>query len=150
MWLDDAQIDIRYALRTLAGNPGFLAVAVLTLAVGIGANTAIFSVVNALLLKPLPYKDSDRLVRLMVNVPAEPGTGGPRRTAGGIAVAELIELRSQVKALSHIGVYGPALMTLTKREESARLEGMRISPAIFQALGARALFGRVFDTNEET
>jgi len=62
--------DARFALRAFAANPGFTAVAVFTLAMGIGANTAIFSVVNAVVLRPLPYKDSDRFVRLYENIPA--------------------------------------------------------------------------------
>lgn len=151
MWLDDMQGDIRYALRTLARNPGFAAVAVLTLVLGIGITTAIFSVVNALLLKPLPYPDSDRLVRLMVNgVPSgQSVAAGPRRVAGGINVAELAELRSGMKMISQIGIYGPALMTLTGDHEAERLEGMRISSSIWQATGAKPLIGRVFDPKEE-
>jgi putative ABC transport system permease protein len=149
MWLDDACGDIRYALRTLAKNPAFALVAILTIAIGIGATTAIFSVVNALLLKPLPYPDSDRLVRLIVNVPpGQSARGGPRRVAGGISIAELAELRSRMKTVSQIGMYGPALMTLTSGQEAVRLEGMRMSPSIWQALGARPVLGRIFDAGE--
>jgi predicted permease len=150
MWLDNASRDLRYAVRTLFRNPVFSVVVLLTLAIGIGSTTAIFSVVHALLLKPLPYPDSDRLVRLIVNQPpGQSSTGGPRRAAGGISVRELAELRSQMRSVSTMGVYGPAPMTMTGGGEASRLEGMRISASIWRAIGARPLFGRVFDVRED-
>src|SRR6266542_519688 len=82
-WLDDGRRDVRHAVRMLAGAPGFAAAAVLTIALGIGANTAIFSVVHAVLLAPLPFKDPDRLVRIVENVPAvESLSGRPERRTG--------------------------------------------------------------------
>jgi len=149
-WAEDLWQDLRFALRTLRKTPGFAVAVIGTLALGIGSTTAIFSVVHALLLNPLPYPQSDRLVRLIVNQPpGESGSPGPRRIAGGIRVRELAELRSRIKSLSKIGAYGPALMTMTGGSEAARLDGMRISAAIWQAIGAKPLFGRVFADMEE-
>ena len=70
LWLDDLRRDISYAARSLGRNPGFTMAAVVTLALGIGATTAVFSVVDAVLLRPLPYPDSDRLVRIVERLPA--------------------------------------------------------------------------------
>jgi predicted permease len=150
MWLDNAYRDLRYAIRTLFRNPVFSVVTLLTLAIGIGSTTAIFSVVHALLLKPLPYPDSDRLVRLVVNQPAgQSSTGGPQRVPGGISVRELAELRSRMRSVSTIGVYNLAGMTITGEGESFRLGGLQISASIWQAIGARPLLGRVFDATED-
>jgi predicted permease len=147
-WIESLWQDLRYAIRTLFRNPVFSVVTLLTLAIGIGSTTAIFSVVHALLLKPLPYPDSDRLVRLVVNQPPGP-TGGPQRGATGIGVRELAELRSRMRSVSTIGVYNLAIMTMTGGGEASRLEGTRISASIWQAIGARPLLGRVFDATED-
>jgi hypothetical protein len=79
-WLRDLGQDVRYAIRGLRQSAGFAAVAILTLAIGIGGTTAIYSVVNAVLLQPLPYADADRLVRVVENVPTE--AGQPPRHGG--------------------------------------------------------------------
>ncbi|MBO0800416.1 MAG: ABC transporter permease, partial [Blastocatellia bacterium] len=153
-WLDNAYRDLRYAIRTLSRNPVFSVVVLLTLAIGIGSTTAIFSIVHALLLKPLPYPDSDRLVRLIINQPAGPSgqssTGGPQRFPGGISVRELAELRSRLRSLSTIGIYNIARMTMTGGGEASRLEGAVISASIWRVIGARPLLGRVFDATEDT
>ena len=149
-WADDAKRDVHYAVRMLGRNPGFAVVAILTLALGIGANTAIFSVVHSLLLKPLPYKDSDRLVRLVATVPAAQSPTAQPQRSGRISVAELVELRSRSRLLTQSAFTGgPVFMTLRGRGESSRLQGQRVSPGVFATLGEQALFGRVFGAPEE-
>jgi predicted permease len=150
VWLEDARRDVQYGMRTLVRNPGFATVIVLTLALGVGANTAIFSVVNALLLQPLPYKDANRLVRLMVNLPAAASpTGQPLRMPVSLSAAEIAEVQSRTRTLSHVGTAAPILRALTGHEEGARLPGARVSSAIFEVIGARPLLGRRFDASDE-
>jgi putative ABC transport system permease protein len=141
--------DLRYAVRVLRKQPGFTATAVLTLALGIGANTAIFSVVHAVLLQPLPYENSDQLVRVMENVSAERSiTGRPERVSS-MYVDEFLEWRTRTTRLSHMGLYLNVVMTLTGQETSVRLRGARVSSSIFPMLGLRATLGRTFVTGEE-
>jgi predicted permease len=141
--------DVRYAARSLRRSPGFALVAVLTLSLGIGANTAIFAVVHAVLLRPLPYHDAGRLVRLIETVPAAERPDGRPGRSGGISVAELLELRRHTGALSHVAFSGgPALMTMSGRGEAARLQGMRITPGMFETLGVPSLLGRGFAAPE--
>src|SRR6059036_2631663 len=87
VWLDDARRDVLYAVRTLRRSPGFAAVAIVTLALGIGANAAIFSVVNAVLLRSLPYKDADGLFRIFGSVPPTDNPNGPSRRVPAVQVA---------------------------------------------------------------
>ncbi len=149
-WLEDLRRDVPYAWRSFARSPGFSTVVVLTLALGIGANSAIFSVVNALLLKPLGYSaHSDRLVRLMAHMPAEPPNGAPRRVTVGLTAGEVAELRSRTRALSHVGTAGPTLQGLNGYEEGARLQGARVSSSVFTMLGARPLLGRTIVAEDE-
>jgi len=148
--LDDLRQDTRYALRSLARDPGFATVAVLTLALGIGANTAIFSVVNAVLLKPLPYKDSQRFVRVMANLTAaDSPTRAPLRAAVSLTAAEIADLQSRTRTLSDIGTASAFLLALNGAEEGARLHGTRVSAAILSMLGVRPLVGRAFNPADE-
>ena len=105
--------DVRFGLRMLRKNPGFTSVAIFTLAFGIGASTAIFSVVNAVLLRPLPYKDSEQLVRFIENFPAPRGSSGPPLRVPGMDLAELATLRVQAQTLSHVAAFSGTTMMLT-------------------------------------
>jgi len=140
--------DIRYAFRQMKRAPGFVIVAILTLGLGIGANTAIFSIVNAILLRPLPYKDSDRLVRIVENIPAEESFSGlPERTTG-MSPDAFVDWRSRTTTLSGMAMERPLSMTLAGRE-AVRLSGLQLSPALFPMLGVQPALGRVFEAAEE-
>lgn len=147
---DNLRQDVRYSVRVLLRAPTFSSVVVLTLALGIGANTAIFSVVNTLLLTPLPYKDPDRLVRLIENVPAELSPNGQALRVSGVQQHEFLEWREQSRTLSHMAIYSPVAMTLSGRGEAVRLNGRRVSPALFATLGVPPLIGQVFDERDAT
>jgi putative ABC transport system permease protein len=147
-WADDLLQDLRYGARSLWRAPGFTIVAVITLALGIGANSAIFSVVNAVLLRPLPYKQPDRLVRIFGSVSTGESAGGPARRVPGVQVMDLAPLRSQTKTLSHVIFYAGLSVTMTGRDEVVRLEGTRISPDAFPMLGVPPVLGRTFDARE--
>jgi putative ABC transport system permease protein len=133
--------DLRYGVRMLRRNPGFTCVAVLTLALGIGANTAIFSVVNAVLLRSLPYRDPDRLVRVSYY-----------RERLGIDFAlgaEFLEWRDQAKAFEQIAAYRFDTADLSGDGEPERLAAGRISADLFATLGVAPALGRPFTSAEE-
>ncbi len=150
MWFDDTQRDVAYAVRTLRRAPGFAVVAVVTLALGIGANTAIFSVVNALLLRPLPYKDAHRLVRIFGSVPPTDNPSGPARRVPAVQVADIAPLRAQTKTLSHVAFYLPLQVTMTTADEMVKIEGARVSAEGLAMLGAQPIIGRTFEAKEES
>jgi putative ABC transport system permease protein len=149
--LEQISQDVHYAVRTLRKSPTFAAAAILSLALGIGGNTAIFSVVSAVLLRPLPYPESDRLVRFIEYRPADAGSelGYPQQLAS-IPVAELANIRTQATTLSHLGVYASTMMMLTGRDEPLRLHVTRVSPATLEMLGVRPRIGRSFEPREES
>ena len=147
-FLDSLAQDVRYAMRTLVRAPAFAIVAILTLALGIGANTAIFSVVNAVLLRPLPYKDSDRLVRIFGNLAPGDSLAGPARRVPAMQVADLAPLRARTQTLSHVAFYLPFQATLGG-DDAIRLEGTRISADTLALLGAQPRIGRAFAPGEE-
>jgi predicted permease len=147
--LDDLARDFRFAGRLLRRDSGFTAVAVLTLALGIGANTAIFSVVNAVLLRPLPFDQSDRLVRVAEHAAAS-GTAAGAAPRVLINRVELDALRS-ARTLAHVGMYAgrPFSMTLATPAGPTRLGGERVSVDVLPMLRVRPLLGRLFEPHEE-
>ncbi len=132
--------DLRYALRQLGKSPGFVLVAVLTLALGIGANTAIFSVVNALLLQPLPYSEPDRLVQ----VAEMPNTGGYATADGGV----FSDWEKQSTQLELIAALHPVDRNLTGEGDPVRVSGAEVSADYLRVLRLNPILGRGF-THEE-
>jgi putative ABC transport system permease protein len=147
--IDDVGGDVAYAIRGLRRNPGFTAATVVTLAIGIGAATAVFSVVNAVLLEPLPYKDADRLVRLVERAaPANPSAQLLRRT--GLSGTELTAWRKASRTLSEMAFSISLPITLMPTGAgSARLTGGLVSPHLFAMLGVSARLGRTLDAADE-
>jgi predicted permease len=115
---------------------------VLTLAVGLGASAAIFSVVNAVLLEPLPFAESERLVQIVEHVPAAESFGGAAQRRTGMNVAELDFWRTNAKALSQIAVMQREGRTLATSDGSVQIYGQRVSPALFGMRGVQPLLGR--------
>jgi len=128
--------DLRYGLRMLAKNPGFTAVAVLTLALGIGANSAIFTVVDAFLLRPLPVSAPERLVQLQIK--------SPQGFEAGFSFLDYQDIRQQVKSFSGVAVYSRQARFLNSLDESSQTLVDEVSPDYFKVLGVRPLLGRVF------
>ncbi len=148
MFLDGLQ-DIHFAARAFRRTPSFTAVAVLTLALGIGANTALFSVVNALLLRPLPYAHPERLVQLYENVPAaESSTRKPMRL-GGLNAGEWIEIRDHANSFARVSSISQSLVTLLDAGDTAFVNGASMTPGTAAMLGVPPVLGRWFTDDEE-
>jgi len=130
--------DIRYGIRMLAKNPGFTAIAVLTLALGIGANTAIFSVVNAELLRPLPFRDPGQLVRV--------ATANARlhTVSGAVSYPDFADWRAQNHVFQDMAAYTDSSFALTGTEQPAHLQGATVTAAMFRLLGVSPELGRGF------
>jgi len=135
--------DIRYGFRMLVRNPGFSIVVVLILAVGIGANSAVFSVVNGVLLRPLPYDEPDRIVRVYNNYLKL----GYKHIL--ISEPEFIDYRDQDEVFEDIAVFASTGFNLTGADEPQRFRGARVSSSLFHVLGADAMLGRTFLPEED-
>src|SRR6266446_4550167 len=136
--------DIRYGIRTLAKNPGFTIVAVLTLALGIGANTAIFSVVQNVLLRPLPYSEPDQLVEIFNTYP-------PQVPRGGLSPGDYADWKQQNQSFSEMGAYVRISQgfNLTGEGEPQRVLASYASAGLFPMLGAHVVAGRSFVPEED-
>jgi putative ABC transport system permease protein len=134
--------DVRFALRTFARQPAFTLVAIATLALGIGANTAIFTVVNAVVLEPLPFAAGERLVRVTADLP------GLGTSDIGLSIPELLDYRDRSGLFDEIaGVY-PIDANLTEVDLPERIELLLVSPSYFSVLGAHPQLGRVFGAED--
>ena len=129
--------NLRYTIRALRKSPGFTAVAAITLALGIGANTAIFSVVNAVLLRPLPYEDDSRLV-VILNQGRNP-----------VAPANFIDWRTQSQSFSQMGAAEYWTPNLTGTDNPEKLWALHVTPDIFPMMGVQPLLGRMFLPEEQ-
>ena len=134
--------DSRFAFRMLIKQPGFTAVAVATLALGIGANTAIFSVVNAVLLRPLPFPHSEQLVLVTDNLT------GRQVNDVGMSVLELQDLQERSGVFEQISAVWPVDANFTGSDRPERVELLAVSPNYFSLLGARAQLGRVLGNED--
>src|SRR5271168_2893961 len=134
--------DIRYGIRRLAKSPGFTVVTVLTLALCIGANTAIFSAVNAILIRPLPYQDSSRLVSIWTRSPFFDFS------RMGSSIPDFRDIQSQSAKLSQISAYRFLTVNLTGQGAPQELSAAGVSPDFFSMLGVAPLRGRSFLASE--
>jgi predicted permease len=126
--------DFRFALRLLGKNPGFAAIAVLTLALGMGATTTIFSVVNSVLLRPLPYQNHDRLLRVEETHPGAPGSG--------VTFATYLDLQLEANTIENTSAFREWVFNVTGGGEPEQVSGALISGNFFAALGSKPLLGR--------
>lgn len=134
--------DLRFAARALRARPGFVIAAVLTLALGIGANTAIFSVINAFMLKPLPYPDGERLVEVHNSYP------GDGLENAGVSIPDFIDRRDQARALEDSALFTWDSFNLAVSGTPERLTGLVATPSLFSTLQVPPVLGRYFSPDE--
>ena len=137
-WFDELLQDIRYGARSLMKRPGYAALAMLTLGLGIGANTAIFSVINGVLLKPLPYEHGDRLAIVRQSAPLS------GQAQMGVAIAEYYDYREQAKVFDGLVEYHQMNFDLLNRGEPDRVDAGVVSHNFFDLLGIKPILGRSF------
>ena len=143
-WVEDAWRDLRFALRSLGKTPGFTAIAILVIAVGIGVNTAVFSVIDTVLLKPLTYPDPQSLVQLMSN--------GPQGSSPMVNVPKFNIWHQQTDIFRHVAAYdfGGAGMNLTGGDHPEQVQAIHVSTDYFALFGAPVAAGRTFTSAEDS
>src|SRR5947207_13213064 len=141
-WLDEARQDLRYAARTLRKSPAFATAAAATLALAIGANTTMFSVLNAVLLRPLPYRAPEQLAMLWTEDPTQ------NLREGRSALWNVGQWRSQSRSFADMAVFDAVSTTLTGRDGAEQIVGASISPNLLPLLGVQPAQGRGFSTEE--
>ncbi len=137
--------DLRYSMRALRREPGFAAAAILTVALGVGANTAIFSIVNGVLLRPLPYAQPERLIALREVVPAMVQT----YPTLPVSARHLVEWRARTTSFERLSAMEQGTVTLANGAEPEQLDSMRVSADMFRTLGVQAALGRTFLDGED-
>ena len=141
--VDTALRDLQYAARVLRRNPGFAAVGVLTLALGIGANTAIFSIVNAVLLRPLPFPDASRLVQIF----ATDTSSSSRHDV--VSYPDYEDWRAGARAFERMSAFVTRTLLMSDGQAAELLLGARVAPSFFDTLGVHPALGRAFRTDED-
>ena len=141
--MDSLLRDLKFSVRSLLKRPALAIIAIVTLAIGIGANSAIFSVVNALLLKPLPFPDPDRIVALWDKVPSR----GIERNE--VTVANYLDWRAQNRTFEQLGMYRWWSTNLTGADSPERVQGFQVTPNFLDIVGVKPLLGRGFSGDED-
>ena len=134
--------DVRYAFRTLSSRPGFSAAVILTLALGVGANALVFSLVDGIFLKALPFRDDAALISLNNRY----AISGPQNA--GVSIPDYVDRRDGVPALADSALYSGTNLNLSSEAGPRRLRGLRVTPSLFSTLGVSAMLGRTFVEDE--
>ncbi len=139
--------DVRFSLRMLRKNVGFTTIAVLTLALGIGINTAMFGALNAFLLRPFPYREADRLVVVWEKNPKLEGIIASRLPT---CLKNYVDWQSESKSFEQLAAYSDVNFTLTRTDKPEQVTAEKASANFFEVVGVRAVKGRTFAAGEGT
>src|SRR4051812_3772991 len=143
-WLEDLEQDLRHAIRAFRRAPGFTLTAVAALSLGIGANTAVFTVLHAVVIAPLPYANPDRLIRLWESSRTQ------RVERGAVSPGTFVDLRARSRTLERIALFGERDFLVSNGQNTWQSRSAAVSPALFDMLGARPVLGRTFPPDDGT